>query len=64
MPILIWLFYVVQNNLKNLDKYIKDSEWAYTQDYQSAESSNNFRSNKFILIRYIRYFFAIILKKK
>ncbi len=41
MPTSIRLFRGVQDNLENPDEYIKDLEWAYAQDYQSAGSFNN-----------------------
>ncbi len=39
IPTSIKLIQGVQDNLKDLDEYIKDLKWIYSQDYQSAEPS-------------------------
>lgn len=46
MPTSIQSFRGVQNNLEDPNKYIKDFEWAYAQDYQSVESSNNLEAKQ------------------
>ncbi len=57
MPTLIRSFREVQNNLADQDEYIKNLEWAYTQDYQSAEPSNNPEAKQIFINKTYRILF-------
>ncbi|MCJ1346903.1 hypothetical protein MMC31_005123 [Peltigera leucophlebia] len=46
MPTLIRHFRGVQDNLEDPDEYIEDLEWAYSQDFQSAEPTNNIEAKQ------------------
>ncbi|MCJ1348186.1 hypothetical protein MMC31_006417, partial [Peltigera leucophlebia] len=46
MPTLIRPFRGVQDNLEDPDEYIEDLEWAYNQDFQSAEPTNNIEAKQ------------------
>lgn len=64
MLTLIQLFRRVQDNFKNSDKYIKNFEWAYAQDYQSAKPSNNFEAKQIYINKIYNILFYNYLKAK
>lgn len=64
MPTSIWLFRGVQDNIKDTDKYIKDLERAYTQDYQSAQPSHNPEVKQTYINKTYRIFLCNNLEEK
>ncbi len=64
MPTSIRLFRGVQDSLEDPDEYIKDLEWAYAQDYQSAEPSNNPEAKQIFINKTYRILFRNHLEGK
>ena len=57
MPTSIRPFRGVQDNLEDPDEYIEDLEWAYAQDYQSAEPSHNLEAKEIYINKTYRILF-------
>ncbi len=64
MPISTRPFRGVQDNLKDPDEYIKDLEWAYAQNYQSLEPSNNPEAKQIFINKTYRILFRNHLEGK
>ena len=64
MPTSIRPFRGVQNNLEDPDEYIEDLEWAYAQDYQSAEPFHNVEAKQIYINKTYRILFRNNLEEK
>lgn len=60
----IQLFHGVQDNFEDLDKYIEDFNWAYTQDYQFTESFYSFKAKQTYINKTYKILFCNHLKKR
>lgn len=57
MPTLIRPFRGVQNNLEDPEEYIEGLEWAYAQDFQLAETSDNLEARQVYINKTYRILF-------
>lgn len=57
MPTLAQPFRGVQDNVEDPDEYIEGLEWAYAQDFKSAEPSDNLEARQVYINKTYRILF-------